>query len=65
MTTTQPEVKQLVEMDRATMLKKLDTAQKAIAELSWAFPSEDALCVQLVALEQGIFAVQDKMAEGN
>ena len=66
MATTQPvEVKKLVKMDRATMLKKLDTARKAIASVSWAFPSHDIRCMHLGALEQGIFDVQEKIAEAS
>jgi hypothetical protein len=52
-------------VNSSTMLKKLDTAPKAIASVSWAFPSHDIRCMHLVALEQGIFDLQDKIAEAN
>lgn len=59
------EVKQLIPMDRETMLEKLDEARKAIASVSWSFPSEHPVCVQLVGLEQGIFNVQDGIGEAS
>lgn len=62
-TTQRVEVKQIVEMDRITMLEKLDTAQKAIASVSWAFPSDDTRCMALVTIEQLIFNLQDEIDE--
>jgi hypothetical protein len=64
-TTQTVEVKQLVAMDRATKLKKLAAANRAIAEISYSYPSDHAHCLQLIALEQGIFDLEEEIAEAD
>jgi hypothetical protein len=52
-------------MNRATMLKKLKTANSAIAQLSMAFPSDDTRCMYLVTMERLIWILEEEIGEAS